>query len=436
MKKFTIVLSLAILFASPIAVSTVQAGELDVLLEKLVDKGVLSPLESQIIKDETKQLVAEEIADQRHPTLPSWVQTLKLKGDIRVRYQKDWNQSDAYAKHRGRVRMRLGLLGAVDRVNFGIGIATGGADPRSTNQTFADTFDTGDLRLDYAYLQYSPKTWFLLDQIDKVDLVLGKFPRKEWLWQPTDLLWDGDINPAGFSMHAEQTTPIDNVDVFANAGIWFADERDHDRDPDGQFIKVLQVGANWVEEVFDAKAAASMYHFNRFKGNCSPWSQGTNSGITAVDDASCTGALTYDYDSFGFESQVGATQLFGGLPFGIDEYLSVFAQFIHNIDDTLTDNESGWAFGTAFGHKKVKNPGSWQVKYIKAVLGRDAWLDALPDSDRYGGKTGVKSHEVVVSYALRKNVILSLDYYQSNYYGSWKAHSTDHIVQGDVLIKF
>jgi len=35
----------------------------DVLLEKLVEKDVLSPLEAQIIKDETKQLVAEEIAE-------------------------------------------------------------------------------------------------------------------------------------------------------------------------------------------------------------------------------------------------------------------------------------------------------------------------------------------------------------------------------------
>jgi len=120
----------------------------------------------------------------------------------------------------------------------------------------------------------------------------------------------------------------------------------------------------------------------------------------------------------------------------IDDYIKVFAQYIHNTDGDLDGQDSGWAFGTAFGHKKVKKPGSWQVKYVKAVLGRDAWLDALPDSDRYSGKTGIKSHEVVVSYALRKNVIFSLDYYQSNYYGNWKAHATDHIVQGDVLIKF
>lgn len=434
MKRITVVICLMIVWA--FAISSVQAGEIEVLLDKLVEKGVLTPLESQIIRDETKQNVAEEIADQKHPTLPSWVQTLQLKGDVRVRYQKDWNHNDAYSKHRGRVRFRLGIVGGVDKVKFGAGFATGGADPRSTNQSFTDSFDTGDLRLDYAFLQYSPKSWLLLDKLDVIEFVLGKFTRKPWLWQPTDLLWDGDINPAGFSAHAEHRTPVDNLDMFANLGIWFMDERDHDRSPDGQYVKVFQGGLSLKEEKYDAKVAGSVYHFNRVKGACLPWSQGTNTGITSVDDADCSGALMYDYDSYGFEGEVGLKKLFGGLPLKIDDRIALFGQYIHNIDDHLTDNESGWAFGVKFGHSKVKDPGSWEVKYIKAILGRDAWLDTLPDSDRFGGKTGIKSHEVALTYALMKNVFLGLDYYKSNYYGSWKAHSVDHIFQADVLVKF
>jgi len=434
MKKIAVFVCLMIMWT--FSMSSVQAGEIDVLLDKLVEKGVLTPLESQIIKDETKQSVAEEIAEGKHPTLPSWIQTLKLKGDMRIRYQKDWNEGDAIPKHRGRVRLRLGLIGKVSDVELGAGLATGGADPRSTNQTFNDSFSTGDLRLDYAYMQYSPKKWWLLDKIDQVNFVLGKFQRKPWLWQPTDLLWDGDINPAGFSMHAEHRTPIDNTDVFANVGIWFMDERDHDNSPDGQYVKVFQSGVKHKGDKIDAKVAGSVYHFNRVKGACLPWSQGTNTGITSVDDESCSGALTYDYDSYGFEGEMGIKKLLGGLPFNIDERIALFGQFIHNIDDNLEDQENGWAFGVKFGHKKVKNPGSWQIKYIKAVLGRDAWLDTFPDSDRFGGKTGIKSHEVALTYGLMKNVFLGLDYYQSNYYGSWKAHTTDHIVQGDVLVKF
>ena len=67
-------------------------------------------------------------------------------------------------------------------------------------------------------------------------------------------------------------------------------------------------------------------------------------------------------------------------------------------------------------------------------LEKDAWIDAYPDSDSYGGETGIKGHEVVFTYGLAKNVTLGLDYYyMENITGPTIG---ENIVQTDVEFKF
>ena len=56
------------------------AGEIDILVDKLVEKGILTPVEAQIVLDETKQEVANEIAQGKSYAVPSWVQKMKFKG--------------------------------------------------------------------------------------------------------------------------------------------------------------------------------------------------------------------------------------------------------------------------------------------------------------------------------------------------------------------
>ena len=90
--------------------------------------------------------------------------------------------------------------------------------------------------------------------------------------------------------------------------------------------------------------------------------------------------------------------------------------------------------GKAFGHKKVKKPGNWQFKYQHIELERDGFVDFLPDSDRLGGDTNVESDEFVFKYAMKKNVILGLDYYISD--NESGASDEEHLVQADLLLKF
>ncbi|MFP4472655.1 MAG: putative porin [Candidatus Omnitrophota bacterium] len=420
-------LLLAVMMLSGVSALTARAAEIDVLLNKLVEKGVLTPLEAQIIQDETKQDVAEQIAKGTHNTLPSWLQTIKLKGDLRLRYQADEKESDTSVRNRGRYRLRLGAY-AQPHPDLAVGmrIATGSSnDSRSTNETMGDNFSKDDLWIDLAYAEYTPTTNF--------SLIGGKFKRKSYLWAATDLLWDGDINPEGVSAHVSYPLMGDTT-LFGNAGAWLIDEKDgqstSDTDP---FLHYYQGGMKMKSGNLDGKLAAIYYGFDGVQGEPLDNSAESNTVIDTVINEKDVGLLVYDYDAVGASAEFGIKKLFGGLPMGIDNRIAVFGDYIQNISDNV-EKDSGFAVGAKFGHKSVKKPGTWQMKYIYAELEKDAFIDAYPDSDRYGGQTDIQAHELSWKYAWKKNVTFGLDYYHSDKLDA--DSDAEDLLQADLLIKF
>lgn len=406
------------------------ATQVDALINKLVEKGILNKKEALDLKAEivNEEKVARE--ENFKQGLPEWVQNTKLKGDFRLRYQYERKASDTDSRDRGRVRYRLGLeTKLTDQVKVGAGLASGADDPRSTNQTFQDTFERGDVRLDYAYGEYTPNK--------KLALIGGVFPKTNYLWAPTDLLWDTDINPTGGAVHFENPL-IGNATGYLNSGVLAIDESTSS-DLTDPFMTFVQGGLKWKDklegEKFDANIAGTYYAFNGVKGANLDWCSGTNTGRTAGANTTtgvCSGAPKFDFDSAGVSAELGANQLFNGLPLNIDDRIAVFGDFIHNVDPSALNN--GWATGVKFGHKKVANKNQWQMKYQYSYLGKDAWYDAFPDSDRYAGQTDTRGHEAILEYGLHKNVILSLDYYQDQKIKA--AKNKQHLLQADLNFKF
>jgi hypothetical protein len=397
----------------------------DALIDKLVEKGILTEKEADALELEIagdEKMMREEGFQQG---LPEWVKNAKLKGDFRLRYQYERKETDADARTRGRIRYRLGLDTKVnDQMNVGLGIASGADDPRSTNQTFTDTFERPDVRMDLAYAEYTP-----LESV-KLKLIGGIFPRSNYLWTPTDLLWDSDVNPQGGAAHWEQT--LGEWTPYLNTGVWVIDEiSSTSNDKVDPFLHYTQGGLKFKQEGWSANLAGIYYAFNGLKGSCPDWSAATNTGITSSSSGSCTGSLTYDYDSAGASAELALAT-----PFEMEAIpeIGIFGDFIRNIDGNVVDNHSGWSMGARLGDKKVAGPGQWQLKYIFANLGKDAFVDFTPDSDRYGGRTDARSHEGILEYGLNKNVTLALDYYQSKRMKA--AENPEHIIQADVNMKF
>jgi hypothetical protein len=124
----------------------------------------------------------------------SLIDQLAIKGDLRVRYERRDrdNPSDSYdAMNRWRTRFRLGGVWKNKTENWeaGAGLATGGFDGRSTNDTWGEEseFETGDIRLDYAYAKH---------KIEDFSFTLGQQVNPfETSW----LFWDGDLRPTGLT---------------------------------------------------------------------------------------------------------------------------------------------------------------------------------------------------------------------------------------------
>ncbi|MCD6352983.1 MAG: putative porin [Proteobacteria bacterium] len=381
------------------------AGEVDILIKKLVEKGVLSPGEAQQILTETKEETRKQIAKGESDLLPKWVQNTKFKGDLRLRYQ--WqDREEKKARHRGRVRFRFGAETKVlNDLKVGFRLASGGTDPRSTNQTFQDSFSSKGINLDMAYAQWEPTGWF--------SLIGGKF--KNPLWRPSDLIWDGDINPEGGAAHFNYKASK-QLGLFANAGFFILDEvKSSGDDP---LLWIIQPGFNWkINDKATLKAALSYYGFSNVEGHELDHSEDTNT-------RAASGGLKYDFDSIVLSAELGTKP-------GFINYAGIFGDYVNNTDPS--DDDSAWLIGLKFGDKKVKKKGQWQAKYSYRRVERDSILDTFPDSDFFSGKTNVKGHEGAIECGLAKNVSLGLDYYHTE---ELHGNIEEDLLQFDWKVKF
>jgi polyhydroxyalkanoate synthesis regulator phasin len=430
MKRF-IVLAFFALALTLGAFGPAKAGEVDVLINKLVEKGILSQSEAAaLLQDmqkegmrqqaEVKQVAAEAAKEETKKTsvkLPEWVDKIKLKGDLRLRYQgeKTDEKADSPQRDRYRIRWRVGAVAKVtDQWDTGFGFASGGDDPRSTNQTLENVFQTPDARLDYAYVTYKPFNF--------LSLTGGKFANP--IWAPKDLLWDGDIMPDGLA--AKLTHKIsDSFKIFATPAFFILEEFSKTtKDPN---LFVIQAGVEGSFGIPYFKVAGTYYDFRNLKGNVFPHSAGSNS----LDSA---GKLFYNYDSFAGDAEVGANLS------GPVEKVALFAQYVQSdADDDLDkdgnkDNQ-GYLVGIKVGHKKISKLLDWELKYNYRELERDAWPDFLPDSDFYGGATDTKGHEFELTIGLAKNVTFGIDYYRAKPIRKHPEREQD-LIQADLVVKW
>ncbi|HPD60916.1 MAG TPA: putative porin [Thermodesulfobacteriota bacterium] len=416
---FLIAIMVATIFFVLVATTRLShANEVEKLLDKLVEKKVLTPAEAQQVLVETREEERKKIAQQKHDILPEWIQKTKLTGDFRLREQYEKRDS-IEERWRTRIRLRLGVESQVaDKFKVGFGLATGGTDPRSTNQTLGDTFEGKNVNWDFAYGQYTPFKW--------LTLVGGKF--KNPLFSPADLIWDTDINPEGGYAQFNYNV-LDYLGLFANVGVFVLDERHNETKPPAKnrqdpFMYVFQPGFEWkiqdpdLKDLAKLKASVAYYGFSQVKDNVLDHSSKTNTLFNK--------GLKYDYDVFVTDAQLGF------MPQGfIVPYLGVFGQFVYNPDPPK--GNTGWLLGGMFGAEKVSEKGQWQVKYNYRRLGRDAVLDTFPDSDFFGGATDVRGHEGIFEYGIYKNISVTLDYYNTQ-----KLHGPKHedLFQLDWNLKF
>ena len=421
-----LVLLLATLLAAGIPAA--QAADVDLLIEKLVAKGVLTEDEGAALKSEMAQasvasasasastavavedLGAVPVPASAKPAAPSLMDRIALTGDFRFRYQTEDLDSGAASgldgaasgldgaasgldideQDRWRIRWRAGVVVDLsERWETGFGFASGGTSARSSNQTLRRAFSRGDARLDYAYAKYQAN--------DNVAVLTGKF--KNPIWAPKDLLWDGDIRPEGVALPMNFALN-DRASLFVTPGYFILSESVTDSRNDANML-VFQAGADFaLSETVSLKLAPTYYGFSNLKGTGGPISLDIPSNSRDLN-----GDLINDYDALAVGGQLTFTEL------GVVPKLSVFGEWITAFDPS--DDETGWLLGLSFGDAKISGFGDWQVKYNYRRLESDAWPEFLTDSDAFFGATNVKGNELEFAWGVTKGVSLSLDYYSN-----------------------
>lgn len=397
-------------------------ADVSALANLLAEKEIISYGEAQSIATESKEEERMKLASGESESVPLWVQNMSFKGDIRTRFQYDWS-AGAAERIRARLRFRMGAeTRPIEKVKVGFGVATGAlkdnkdSGASSTNHTF-EYMDKPNLFVDYAYIAYTPFNW--------LEVRGGKVKGKTQVWNPSDLVWDGDYNPDGINATAE-TDLSDSVKFIANAGAYiFGETNEITVSTSPTTVKegrnmadayIVQPVIEFKEGDIKIKAGLAYQQFN-FEGR----------NQTSLKEAKDVKNITYKIINPSLSVDFGV----------VGKKLSVFGDMVQNIQDDLPkvneeDANQGYLVGASFGDSKINSFGTWSIKAMYRYLEKYAIPDKLGDSDAYGGSAG-KGYEIVFDFGLTKSLSFGIDYYQMTNIDGEKPKS---LCQFDLVYKF
>lgn len=311
----------------------------------------------------------------------SWTDRISFKGDFRGRFESI-DEQNRERRNRNRIRARAAITAQIsDQIEVGLGMASGGDDPVSTNQTLGGGGSTKGLNLDLAYLKW---------RSGNTTYYGGKF--KNHLYKPgkNALMWDGDWTPEGLGL------AWSNGDYFLNGiGTWL----ESDSRKETEFSWGVQAGL--VRALGDGiTLTAGIGYFDiGTAGKGSFFGDADDFYGNSFDPVSNT--YLYDYRLLELSAELGFTV--SEMP------ASMFVDFVRNQD--AGEFDTGFAAGFTYG--SAKNQGQWEFAYTYQDIEADAVFGLLTDSDFAGGGSDGKGHILKGGYALRKNVNANITYFMT-----------------------
>ena len=397
--------------------SAAQAQSADPLLDKLVEKGILTVKEAAALKDETDK--GFTTAYQLKSGMPDWVTSLKINGDFRGRFEGFYADNPAFVdRTRLRYRLRAGVI-ATMKDNFEVGFrltsseASGGfgGDPISGNTTFSGNGSKKFVYFDLAYAKWTQvnnATWTGVFTVGKMENPFAL----------SDMVFDFNYTPEGaaqsftYNLNTKHALKL-NVGGFALREVSGSSN-------DGYLLGAqLRFDSTWSPKLQTALgvAALTIDGANALGSDQIP---DQNRGNTRMDVSStrtlakyffnpivADAAVTYNLESFpGYK---------GAFP------IKVAGEYMVN-PAAPSQNKGYWA-GVTFG--KAGKKGLWEVSYQWKNLEADAWFEEFTDSDYgafyqfappggaagYGAGTNVRGHIVKASYSPYDSLTLSVKYF-------------------------
>jgi len=401
----------------------IHAQSSDALIDKLVDKGILTSDEAKDLRDESDKNF--NTALQAKSGMPDWVTSYKVYGDFRARYDQvssTDNNKTFTERDRYRFRLRAGIIvSMLDNLEVGFSLTTGdpasannfnnAGNPLSNNTTAQDNGTKKNVYIDTAYGKWTALNsdgWLLSATFGKMYNPL----------QFTPMVFDSDWTPEGVALQGGYTFN-DQHTLLVNGAALVEDQGVSSTDKGSVQAPALFAGqaiwnANWTQK-FGTSLGLGGYilaNSQNLTTTAVPYINQGNSRMTngvlingyapIIADASAT----YKLDSFPLYP--------GAFP------IKVAGEYINNLD-TVSGNKNNQAIwgGITFGKAGTKH--TWDLSYRYEYLEADATYDQLVDDDNgayyqhapnggaagwYGG-TNVKGHLIKANYSITDSLTLS-----------------------------
>ncbi len=287
-----------------------------------------------------------------------WSNNVKIRGDMRYRFEYISVDGGDTAQNRQRIRVRLGAFADVnDFTKAGVQIRTGGG-ANSGNQTIGGTWDNKEVFFDLAYINMK------LNDGECGELTLGKM---KYPWKTTtDLIWDSDVNPEGIAHTYSRS--LDCMDVFSSIG-GFKVEEDNTAHDLNLFSAQLG-GTKPLNDDLKLTAGGSLFAY-----------------ANAPD--------------FGAPVDYSVVELFSeaSLKNAFPKPVKFYGNYVNNIEES--DDSQGICVGFKINDaKKAK----WEAKFDLRRLEENAAPAPFADSDFAGGGTGVKGVRAKAAYNIAKHL--------------------------------
>ena len=378
-----------------------QAGEMDILLDKLVQKGILTTTDAAQIRQEVvaekKDQDATATASKEIAAAPA--SNWKWSGDLRLREEYRNRTGSGQDINRQRIRFRYGFETKInDQLKAGARLATGSTtDPISTNQTLNTSFNKVNCLLDRAYVEYSPS----LPLFNEAKLTGGIIANP--FWTVGQLVWDDDLNFDGAAVHL--ATAAGPVTLFTNDGV-FSLQTDV-----SEAAALWSAQAGVIYKPFADAQAEALQHlkvtgalaYHDYKNVTR--TDGKNTALATAGGSKGNNASLKDVNLFNPTIEVASQ--YAEVPF------SLFGDWVHNAGASVSNNgfQIGLRINKAVTPWDLKK--GWEGGYYFERLDPDATLGAFTDSDFSNGGTNHRGNIYWVKLAVLKNSTLGVKYFNA-----------------------
>lgn len=391
------------------------AQSVDALLDKLVDKGMLTVNEANELRQETDKDFTK--AHSVKTGLPEWVNSVKFNGDVRMRYEGFFADNPAAVdRNRYQYRLRAGFtVQMLDQVEAGFRLASEGdtrGNPISSNQTFDNNATKKGVALDLVYGKWTAvnnSDWSLALTAGKMEMPLVISPA----------YIDRDYTPEGFAQQFKwHVAPLHTLS--ANLGE-FVLEEDGGGDLDSWMLAgQLRLNSTWSEHLTSSVGLIALMITQTESLRPSRGQLDIGEGNTRVGGFA-TNAPVHDFHPIIADAEITYTlESFPLYPVAFP--ITVGGSYLHN-PGASTDN-TGYNLYVAFG--KAGKRRMWELAYEYRFLEADAIYEELPESDfnafaqsprMIGGRSGfqngtnIRGHVIRAGYSPFDSITLNITYW-------------------------